>query len=324
VLDLDMSAIRGQARRRVMTDTDAWHWENLGLPAGLRLGPFRTTVRTDQPLQAVGQFGPDGITGRVVAGPFRELEDGALLTPNGRSLAVRLGSDGAFSAQNQDLLPRGQFLASTVLSDRQQRRETAYRQLYARTQARESADQTIFLAWAEPPEAPFDLGSEAHLVSSALLALPLQWEHSPAGTRLTIANAFIPYERILLGKPVEPILDSRTGVDMRLRFQIPRSVLPLQVEQARLDVKIRASRRHFTVTGFAADRPSKLLDTESPVGTLQVNITEEALLHLDKDGGLYLGVAVGDLPAGDAAEGTEARWAIEAIELEVTGRTLPN
>src|SRR5262249_54546480 len=33
--DLDMAGLEGQTRRLIMTDVDAWHWENLALPAGV-------------------------------------------------------------------------------------------------------------------------------------------------------------------------------------------------------------------------------------------------------------------------------------------------
>jgi len=47
-----------------VTDLDAWHWEGLDLPAGIRTGIFRSTFRPAR-LAAVARFGPDGLTGGV-------------------------------------------------------------------------------------------------------------------------------------------------------------------------------------------------------------------------------------------------------------------
>jgi hypothetical protein len=109
---------------------------------------------------------------------------------------------------------------------------------------------------------------------------------------------------------------------MNLRFQLPLSVLPLQVERARLVVQVRAPGRRFTVTG-AADA-AELLSVESPNDTLQVDLTQEALLRLDDQGGLTLRIKIGELAAGGPTMGgAPARWSIAALGLEVTGRTLP-
>src|SRR5262249_61752888 len=39
--ELDAADLEGQIRRRVLTDMDAWHWDNLALPAGVRFASFR-------------------------------------------------------------------------------------------------------------------------------------------------------------------------------------------------------------------------------------------------------------------------------------------
>ena len=37
--DLDLTGLEGRVHRRVQTDLDRWHWENLELPAGIRTAP---------------------------------------------------------------------------------------------------------------------------------------------------------------------------------------------------------------------------------------------------------------------------------------------
>src|SRR5262249_36568030 len=127
LFELDLTGTEGRTRRLVLTDLDAWHWEDLALPAGVRLAPFRYTARSEGPITAVARFGPEGLEGRLAAGPSRGLADALLTTPGGRNLSVRLGPDGAFSAGSQDVLSAEQFLAGAVLSDRQQRRQELLR-----------------------------------------------------------------------------------------------------------------------------------------------------------------------------------------------------
>ncbi len=123
--DLDMKGSEGKDRRLIVTDMDAWHWENIALPAGVRFASFHTTLPSSKPLAAVAHFGPDGVEGHIT-GSFEDLADALLSTPSGRNLAVHLQPDGRFLARGQDILPKGQFLASAVLNDRQQRRQEIY------------------------------------------------------------------------------------------------------------------------------------------------------------------------------------------------------
>ncbi|MBI1915571.1 MAG: hypothetical protein HYS12_12685 [Planctomycetes bacterium] len=168
--NLDMAGVEGKIRRRVQTDMDAWHWEDLGLPAGVRLAPYRRTVRTGEPMTAVARLGPDGLEGKLTAGPYtRDLADAVISTPGSRSLAVRLRPDGSFRAGPADVLPVGQFLSGAVLSDRQQGRQKLYRKFLLplkegrpndRTVLLSSKnerpdDRTVLLAWASPVETHF-------------------------------------------------------------------------------------------------------------------------------------------------------------------------
>lgn len=321
----DMTGIEGRTRRLILTDMDAWHWENLNLPAGVRLAPFRYTAPTGEPLTAVARFGPDGLEGRLAAGPFRDPADALLSMAEGRNLAVRLRPDGTFSAGSQDVLPAGQFLAAAVLSDRQQRRQDIYREAVKRTGRPES--RNVLLAWAQPIDTHFTLAPGARTVGSALLVIPLRLERPAPGGRVTIPGPFVPYRRLLDNGPIRPTLDSDQGIDMHLRFQLPAEVLPLQVERARLVGKINAPGRRVTAAGRAGDQLVELHRVESPLDPIRVDITEERLLRPDEEGGLHVHVAVSELLGGrEAGPGTlrvNERWTVEYLELEVVGRAAP-
>src|SRR5205807_2010809 len=118
-----------------LTDLGAWHWENLSLPAGVRYAPFRFSAATGKPVTATATFGPDGLEGKLEAGPFTgpgdallNSGDALLNSPGARHLALRLRPDGTFRAGSADVLPAGQPLAGGLLSDRQQRRQAFYRE----------------------------------------------------------------------------------------------------------------------------------------------------------------------------------------------------
>jgi hypothetical protein len=327
LFELDMTGLEGRTRRLILTDPEAWHWENLTLPAGVRFASFRYTAPTGTPLAATAHFGPEGVEGKLVAGPFHDLADALLCPPSGRKLALHLGADGAFRAGSQDILPAGQMLPAALLSDRQQRRQELYRTFLKRPGAGRLAGRTFLLAWAEPIAMHFTLAPDAHLAGTALLVIPLRLEHSAPGGRVTIPGPLLPYRRIMdgghltAGESAPPTREATIATNMHLRFQLPTEVLPLKVERARLLAKIDAPGRRVTIAGLAEGKPVEVHRVDSPLDPIRVEISEERLLHVDAGGGLHVNVTIGS--SGNRREGAQGaeKWTIHYLELEVTGQT---
>jgi hypothetical protein len=317
--ELDMRGSEGKERRLILTDLDAWHWENVALPAGVRFASFHTTLPTKEPIVALAHFGPEGVEGQLT-GAFEDLGDALLSSPRGGNLAVRMQPDGSFRARSQDILPKGQFLAQAVLNDRQQRRQELYRAFLQRSRTDPLHGRNVLLAWAKPIDMHFHLASDARKVGSALLVVPVRLERPAPGKRVTIPGPFLRYQRILEGVPSRPTLESGESADMHLRFQLPPEVMPFKIERARLSVRIAAPSRRVTIAGRNGDNLIKLLDAESPLDSLRVEITEEQLLQLDDEGGFHVNVKVSDSPRARAGKWAE-KWSIEYVELEVFGRT---
>jgi hypothetical protein len=326
LFELDLSGTEGQARRLILTDRQAWHWENVSLPADERLANFHYTVPTGTPITARAHFGPEGLEGRVAAGPFRDLADALLSTPTGRNLAVRMRPDGSFTAGSSDILPSGQFLEGAILSDRQQRRQELYQEFLKRSAIRPQDARNVLLAWAQPVDMHFTLAPEARQVGSALLVIPLQWEYSLPGTQVTVPGPLIPYRRLVGRGEAYPTTETDAGLYQELRFQLPSVVLPLKLERVRVSAKIRAPSRRVTLAGKAGAESVEVYSSLSPLDPFQVDITDERLLHLDDSGGLHLNLTVGDLQKGGPELAQDLfqqgyKWTIEYLEIEATGRT---
>jgi hypothetical protein len=320
--ELDMAGLAGQSRRFMLTDLDAWHWDNLALPAGVRFASFHGTAPTGEPITAVAHFGPEGIEGRLAAGPFRELADGLVNPANGRNLALRLHPDGTFSAGGEDILPTGQYLASAVLSDRQQRRQEFYRRALKPVSTGRPEGPNVLMAWASPIDMHFTLSPEAQTVGDALLVTQLQLERPTAGQRITIPAPLIPCRRILDGHAIRPTFEGSQGIRMSLRFQLPAAVLPFQVEKARFLARIDAPGRRVSVAGSATG--PVIHQEESPLDPIRVDIIDAEILGLDAEGGLLLDLAVSETLGGEGKKGpvlSGEKWTIEYLELEVIGKS---
>ena len=315
LLDLDQGGLEGQTRRRIQVDQETWHWENMSVPAGVRTGPFQYTAPAEG-MRATARFGPNGLEGRFNSGAFLNAGD-AIVSSSGREfITARIGSDGTLSGSVDDMLPIGQFLPGSVLTDRQQRRQTVYRQLFAGKLPPHMEGRNLLLAWAEPRELPFAAPEGARKIGTALLIVPLEFEQPALGTRVTIPRAFVGFRRFQDGLLLHPTLDAGMPSHQRLRFQLPPSVLPLTVERATLTLKIRAPARRLTVSGLADGRPVVLFEGESPTEPLRLDFGDEQLLRLDAQGGLHLNLTVGE----SGGEGV-GNWTIDALGLDVVGRT---
>jgi hypothetical protein len=322
--DLDMAGSEGQSRRFTLTDIDAWHWENLTLPVGIRTAPFHGTVSTMEPVRAIARLGPLGLEGKLDRGAFRDVSDAVLSTGEGRDMAVRLSADGTFQAASTDVLPIGQFLAGAVLSDQQQRRQELFR-AFLKPSADRGAVRNVLLAWAAPIDMGFSLAAEARLAGAALVVIPLEMEHSDPGERVTVPGPLVRCDRIVNGRLTRLARESPENADIHLRFQLPATVLPFKVEQARLLAKIHAPARRLSIAGRTDAGLVQLHSAESPVDPIRVDIADPRLLRLDGEGGLHI-----DLSLRESAEPANKRaardlrmqnWKIEYIEVEVEGRT---
>jgi hypothetical protein len=305
-----------------MTDQGAWHWENLTLPAGVRLASFHNTLPLSKPVAAIAHFDSNGIAGRLI-GPFEDLSDALICTPGGRSLAVHILPDGSFRTSSADILAAGQFLASPVLNDRQQRRQAIYRDFLGAPRSGALRDKPALLVWVSPFDPHFAFAPEARMVGGALLVAPLRMEQPARGERATIPGPFISAQRILEDGPTKVTMQSGENADMHLRFQLPSEVLPFRVERARLSVGMVAPSRRVTIAGRAGDQLIELNHVHSPLDPFRVEITDPRVLHLDDEGGLHLNLNIHGAVQAVAPKQELVRlgekWTIDYLELEVSG-----
>jgi hypothetical protein len=319
-VDFDPSGLEG-TRRWVETDSETWHWENLSFPAGVRVGPFHATGRSE--VSASGRFGAQGLAGQLSTGSFRNPADAVLQTRTGALFTVQQGADGSFRVDPDGALPPNQFLPGTVLTDRQQRRQNLYRRVFADPKA-EVPNQDRLFVWTEAGEIPFTVPGAERTVGSALVIVPIRYE-APEGGSVTVPGGFVPFVAVVDGRPHAPRLNHSEPARMRLRFQVPESVRPFTIERAVLRARVRAPARKFSVFGIPDGQPVPLLEQLAPADPIRLEITDPRLLRTDPDGGLFLELVVSERIGADGRERPVGRqedllkWEIEALGLDVIG-----
>lgn len=321
---------QGTTRRMVWTDLDRWHWENLALSPGLHLTPFEAHAPVS-PLSCRVTFGPAGVRGTAALGPFHDPADAILAFPSGHHLAVRLTTHDSpltthqLEADSADQLPPGRYLATDLLTGEQQRRQAVYERLLDPQAQQRYPPRATLLTWTAPVDLGFAFLRQARWSGAALVAVPVEVERPAPGTGVLIPAGFLPYQGVLR-EDFAPLYDPKKGawVSARtlpaktmLRFQVPRELLPLQIDRATVSVDVSAPGRPLEILA-GLGRDEVLATRVSPLGRLRIQIDRPEVLQPDAAGGIYLGIAVGD--SGQAGGQTVAEWAINDLRLELAGR----
>ncbi len=346
----DMSGQDGKTRRLVWTDLNAWHWENLTLPAGMRTAPFSYSGKLAKPISARATFGPTGLVGTLDAGPFQDLADGLVVMPGQPMLAAKIEANGKFSAGPQDVLAAGEYIGGTILSDELRRRRAIYKKLLeipgaaegtkldedtpalVNTPIRTYPTEPKLLVWGAPYDTQFVLPEGAQRVGSALITIPLKFEHPAPGTTMVIPAPCVTYvsggnSGAYIAREKRWMSALNTASTTTLRFILPREVMPLKLKQAKLTVKIDAPGRTLSITAGRDAGQVSLASRPSPVGTVQLAIDRTDALAVDADGTFLLSLDVG-AAQGEVREATKGAttldttkfptWKIESVQLEVT------
>jgi hypothetical protein len=323
--------------RMVWSDQHVWQLKNAKLVSGVRLASYRESIAVQQPVVLQGTFNESGFEGRLLGEFSHNLSDAVLADQTGFSLPVEIDSEGEVSANGSEPLPPGQYLAAGILNAEQSRRQNVYRQLFDVSKRRLIyPERPTLLAWSDPLKLQtgrFDVEQPA---GAMLISVPIHIERPEAGTRLRIPSTFLPYRSVR--NPELKIGFAPTFSNSRrtwsintvsgpskalLRFEIPVSLLPLSVDQAKLTIKISAPLREVEILSGHPGALTNVWSRNSPVGRFEIPFPDDASRKLAADGGFHVAVKVGSVQL-DELEQTEAgtqdrNWQIEWIQLEIEG-----
>ncbi|MGE0529456.1 MAG: hypothetical protein AB7P49_20570, partial [Bdellovibrionales bacterium] len=236
--------------------------------------------------------------------------------------------DGTFQVGEGDTLPLNQFLTSAIFTDQQQRREKILREFLKKKNIWQDSDQVVMMAWSKPLDLGIKVNPIEKHVGSALLVIPLQLEPTPPGSKVLIPGPLVPYRRILDNLVIAPTFEYRGKAEMHLRFQLPKEVLPLKVEEVRLRARVTAPSRRVTFSGMDGKNLVDLLKVESPLDPINLKISDPKFLQVDEKGGLHFQLSFTGILDGNQNDQVDFQrnqpWQIEYLELEVLGQNVAN
>jgi hypothetical protein len=333
----DMTGLEGTTRRLVWSDLDDWHWENLPATAGLRTATFSGFQSTAKRIEARATFGPKGLEGRLEAGEGRQPSDALIATRDGR-IGVEFSGAGKFTASADNVFSDGQYLSAVLLSDEQNRRRRVLEDLFNNPKRGEFPVSPQLLFWTAPWETGFRFGEGQRELGAALVSAPLVLERPPVGTVMRMPHPFLPYRETVgpdgatpstLYDPLRREWSEKSSPSMTwLQFRVPPVLLPVEVEGARVSVRVSGPMGRLELAGWNGTGPVPIHTWTDPVGTLTLDVTRPELLPLSKEGGILLRVSAGDPdrpeltnPTG-AAGGKRSSWRIESLSLEIEAKAV--
>ena len=320
----------GQTRRVVWTGVDQWQWENVTLTAAsVRMAPFRSVVRTDQPLKFIGSFDAQGFVGTFRGEGVERANDAVLVVPGGDKWRVRFQPNGSGTLGADDAVERDAYLSGGLVSERQRRRQSVYRQLFARADDAGFPDEPTLLVWTPAFETHFVFPPHVEQTGSALLAIPVELETPAAGSRVLVPGAFLRCRSVpgpglraassLYNHRTASWITSRRASQVWLRFELPPSVRSLHIEQATIAWKVTAPGWHV--------RLSRLVDATSTLVAERTNRSEPFTLAIDRDelldadpaGGIVIGLEAEPV-ADQGMPEQRTPWKVDFLRLRLSGR----
>ena len=278
----------GAIRRLVWGDRDRGYWQNVTLPGGsIQFIDFRKPTRLSGSIDAVAQFGPRGVEGRVAAGALGTLQDSVIANTPGPSLHVKMRPDGTFVSGPSDVLAEGQFTDDRVLSDDARRRQAIYRQTVSVEDIYRLGRGPNLLGWAAPFSCGIDWPSELQQTGAAMIAIPLRFERTPSGKPFLVPATFLQAKAASNESGQSMSYNDRTGVWLKsvnratrtaLRFPLPAEVLPCEVHQARLTIKLSAPSRKLRVFSVLNREEHLVNEVANPSGVYKFDVDKPTLL----------------------------------------------
>ena len=297
----DMTGSEGSTKRMVTTDLGVFHWDGLLQPTGLGLYPAVTSASFADRMVATATVDAQGITGRYT-GRASDGTDAILATREGR-LGVQLGADGQFTAGADAVLNPDQYLATTFLTDVQDRRRRILQRLFENRNWQASLDHPQLMLWLNDWEHGFQFGEELQRQGDTLLMVPLELRRPPVGTEMTIPAPFLSFTS---ARPPDNSSPAGFWDDGRREWQersrpsttwlsvkIPRALLPLTASKAQIKVEVSGAMGQIGILGVKNGEAVSLKTLTDPVGSLHFEIDDPEVLTVSENGELILGISGG-------------------------------
>jgi hypothetical protein len=275
--------------------------------------------------RAIIGFDASGLAGRLDLPDSGGASDALVATSTG-CIAVHIDPAGRLTSTSTDLLDRGEFSTSALLTQLDISRQGVLRTLLVRPTF---PTEPSLLLWTDPLPSGIAYSGPAVNKGSALLVIPLTFERPPAGTEVSVPSplmSMLPFRQSIGKRAVSTVYnpdtrewlnDIRQPMLVVMRYLPPRELFPMSIQQATITVEVRASGWDYQVVSVDGDRLRALGRASGVTGRTELVLSGDQSPPVEPDGSILIGIDV--KPVGDptSSEG----WSVRRMALSVIGRT---
>lgn len=331
-MSLDMEGFGSGIRILTYDDEFHWHWENLRNQPGLHTAQYAWSGPMER-IEAVATPNERGISGTLSLPEGMVPEDAIIDSIQGR-IGVHFNGDGQWTALPSDTLSKEQFLGAELLGDEQRRRVATLQALLTTLDRPWNPRPPHLLFWTPPTVSGLNFDDRFQRQGATLVAVPLQWNRPPAGSRITIPAPLLPYREVTGpdGKPPVGLYNRRQLEWMKkeyatstwLGFDVPDELLPLSLNTVEVRIGVTGPVGQLELMKWDGQQLVSLRSWENPVGTLSATFDEDSGLSVSEDGKLLLFLTAGQGSYDPTAsqEGPRSYWRIESFDLSLEATTI--
>ncbi len=336
ILEIGNDSTNRSYRQLVWNGSGSSRWKNLDQPDGIQTLSERSTEPLDRPVSVTASFDENGVVGKLDSGGLKDAGDVIVAGFGSERMSVTLESDGSFHGTPEDVLSKGNYLNSRLVTDQQHRRAEIYGSILEPAERERAFPETASLMfWAESNHVSLNIGdANARRQRSLLCVHPLRILSPDVGAKFTIPSAFISYRTTsnAEGGGFSGVYDNskrewtkkEEASTSFLLCQIPDACLPFDTETAKLDLTIRAGSRTLSLSAGGFDAQTLISTLVSPLGKQTITIPPDLIRESLRDGKFYLTLSVSDLENSEqdeeASETQDDYWEISQLQFTLTGK----
>ncbi len=317
-------------RRLKWNDLHKWQLSSSGWPRGLWQLQSRFKVPL-QRLDVIAKLDRQGLSLEMPSELKYPLEDSVLLYSSGDpAICGRIEQAATARVPTGHATLDQSWIASTLVSDEQSRRDDVYRQFPSRNLDMAYPSFPALLGWTKLWDSPFSWSDARDERGAALVVLPVKLLPVATGEEVTVPHTVIRVETPLSKENVlSSAFSNRSGLwsdettlarTVPLRFTLPKQVCPFKATEIVIDLQLRAPQRDVRITSLAVDVTKPVADLRSPLNAIRIVSTDPAVLADAEDGSLDFIIEVSKNLSQN--EDAISYWQIDYVRLSASGRVL--
>ncbi|MEE3032584.1 MAG: hypothetical protein VX904_07825, partial [Planctomycetota bacterium] len=325
LFQVERTEANNEFRRMIWNDDQVWDLENVLLPAGQTYTSQPTVESIERPVRVSATFDEEGLIGTLDIPGVTRPSDGVILLERGFA-SVTFDEAKGFRVNAMDRLAEGQFIASDVLSDKQRRHQDFLRELFLENGDWEVLSPILFF-WDDVRPVSVEIPGVENHVGAAFYSVPLPLRTPSPGTAVKIPQSLLSIRSgsDAAGEVASSVYSWRSGewVDSKsystvyLRFRVPDSLIPLQLEGVNLSIDIQAEDRRVEFATVVDGELNPLQKVDSPREKFNFEIVDAKALELNSKNEWVFAIKIDRL----VDQTDVAAWRVKDVKIEMSGKT---